>query len=181
MLAPYREGGERRLFSAPEVRAGSPNGSRLSLHLRAMSLSVSHRPVSFPVTEPERDDHGYAPEEPLDPRYLRPRLGQDWPINTGVATEESPTSTGRGVRFGASPSGTGSNVSSGSGGSPPVSGRYPCGPGKGRPETAVVLRWQRYKWGLAVVAALLVIIHATWGGYDEKITPRALLEVVMVL
>ncbi|HHT48466.1 MAG TPA: hypothetical protein GXZ98_04145 [Firmicutes bacterium] len=185
LLAPYREGGERRdLFSAPEVRAGSPRTEAAYLYTLGLCLyQLATGQFPFPLQNRRETITAMLREEPLDPRYLQPQVG------AGLAqlilellrrkAQLRPAAEACALAL-AQAEQDQTLVAD-----PEEARRFQADTlavqEKAARKRRWYWRWQRYKWGLAVVAALLVIIHATWGGYDEKITPESTpLEVVMV-
>ena len=186
LLAPYRKEGERReLFTAPEVRSGQPRTEAAYLYTLGLTLyQLATGEFPFPLQNRREAVTAMLREEPLDPRYLRPELGE------GLAqlilkllqrkAQLRPAGQVCGQWLAAAEAG----------------GRLMADPEEAarfriaaRPAQAKAARkrrwywrWQRGKWPLAITVALVtLLILLGRGGYEEKITPASTpLEVVMV-
>ncbi|MBA2131988.1 serine/threonine-protein kinase [Capillibacterium thermochitinicola] len=187
LLAPYRAGGEQRSFyEAPEVIAGGPRTPAAYLYTLGLTLFyLATGEFPFPVHDRRETVTAMLREDPPDPRYFQPQIGgglaefllkllsrnpQDRPdVPASQAALQQAMAAGTLVA------------------KPEEATRFRAEAETVRAKTARkrqwYWRWQHYKWPVAAVLGLVLIVFLLLrgGGYEEKITPATTPEEVVAV
>lgn len=179
LLAPYRPGGEERsYYVAPEVIAGSPRTEAAYLYSLGLTLfKLATGEFPFPMADRRETVTAILREEPLDPRYVQPQIGEGlarFLLNLlARAPQDRPDIQAcRAALAQAEAAGT---LAAGA----EEAARFRAAAGEVKAKLARkrqwYWRWQRYKWPLlaGVGLFLFVLLLMGRGGYEAKVTPAS--------
>lgn len=186
LLAPYRRGGERReFFTAPEVRSELPRTEASYLYTLGLTLyQLATGEFPFPLQNRRETVTAMLREEPLDPRYVRPEIGEGLALLILKLLQRKPQLR-PGVQVCASELKQAEDEGRLTAG-PEEEARFRAAAQPAHEKAARkrrwYWRWQRYKWPLAIaVVVIIALFLIAQGTYEEKITPASTpFEVVMV-